>query len=241
VQGGRHTPFMEAPLHPRGRDSSRQSWAPMILGMTLLLAAGSLLFVRSSPTSPSRLAPLEAMRRGDDSLMKAGRHGSCAGPVAENLRWGCDRSTADNICCFNRHFAEYAGYWESTSFLKEANKTRTVFRDPVTGKPLFVAPVGRSWDDFVAESRAHGWPSFRSREVVWESVRVLPDGECVSVDGTHLGHNLPDRKGARFCINLVSVAGHARSGEDDGPVPGFDPESERNVTGGPPADAPARR
>jgi peptide methionine sulfoxide reductase MsrB len=29
----------------------------------------------------------------------------------------------------------------------------------------------------------------------------------VSVDGTHLGHNLPDRRGNRYCINLVSIAG----------------------------------
>ena len=28
-------------------------------------------------------------------------------------------------------------------------------------------------------------------EVVWENVRCLPGGECVSVDGTHLGHNIP--------------------------------------------------
>lgn len=39
---------------------------------------------------------------------------------------------------------------------------------------------------------------------------MLPDGECVSVDGTHLGHNLPDRSGNRYCINLVSVPPHAR-------------------------------
>ena len=36
---------------------------------------------------------------------------------------------------------------------------------------------------------------------------VLDIGEAVSVDGTHLGHNLPDSKGNRYCINLVSVAG----------------------------------
>lgn len=41
----------------------------------------------------------------------------------------------------------------------------------------------------------------------WEYVRVLMNGETVSVDGTHLGHNLPDRKGSRYCINLVCVAG----------------------------------
>jgi peptide methionine sulfoxide reductase MsrB len=42
-------------------------------------------------------------------------------------------------------------------------------------------------------------------------VRVVgqaAQGETVSVDGTHLGHNLPDRAGNRYCINLVSVAGH---------------------------------
>jgi len=45
-------------------------------------------------------------------------------------------------------------------------------------------------EEFLTESRRHGWPSFRDEEVNWEYVRVLPDGECVSVDGTHLGHNL---------------------------------------------------
>jgi peptide methionine sulfoxide reductase MsrB len=41
---------------------------------------------------------------------------------------------------------------------------------------------------------------------VWENVRILKNGEAVSVDGTHLGHNLPDKRN-RYCINLVSVAG----------------------------------
>jgi hypothetical protein len=27
-------------------------------------------------------------------------------------------------------------------------------------------------------------------EVNWEKVRILPDGETVSLAGTHLGHNL---------------------------------------------------
>ena len=82
------------------------------------------------------------------------------------------------------------------------------FYDSVTGKPLFVAPINRSAEQFIQESEIHGWPSFRDEEVVWENVRVLKSsGETVSVDGTHLGHNLPDRRGNRYCINLVSVAG----------------------------------
>ncbi len=82
------------------------------------------------------------------------------------------------------------------------------FYDSNTGKPLFIAPKGRTFDDFINESSEHGWPSFRDEEVVWKNVRCLPDGETVSVDGTHLGHNLPDKNGSRYCINLVSIAGH---------------------------------
>ena len=89
-------------------------------------------------------------------------------------------------------------------------------------RPLFIAPKGRSFEEFVTESRHHGWPSFRDEEVVWDNVRCLEDGECVSIDGTHLGHNLPSggtvastglsRKRNRYCINLVSVAGNPAGG-----------------------------
>ncbi len=81
------------------------------------------------------------------------------------------------------------------------------FYDSVTGKPLFKAPTGRTADEFIDESEKHGWPSFRDQEVVWDNVRVLDGGETVSTDGNHLGHNLPDRKGNRYCINLVTIAG----------------------------------
>eukprot|EP00978_Attheya_sp_CCMP212_P008289 scaffold19457_cov49-Attheya_sp.AAC.5 len=108
---------------------------------------------------------------------------------------------------------EYRGYWQSTPFIKEAGeeyelKKEIKFFDSNTGKLLFVAPKGRSFEEFVKESVSHGWPSFRDDEVVWENVRCLPNGEAVSVDGTHLGHNLPDFSGSRYCINLVSVAGN---------------------------------
>jgi len=62
---------------------------------------------------------------------------------------------------------------------------------------LFIAPRGRTFEEFVKESEKHGWPSFRDEEVVWENVRCLKNGEAVSLDGTHLGHNLPDKKGNR--------------------------------------------
>lgn len=113
-----------------------------------------------------------------------------------------------------RHFAEHSGYFQTTTFLADAvaeleaseSKEITVY-DSNTGKPLFHVPRGRTWEEFVRESKNHGWPSFRDEETCWENVRCLKNGEAVSLDGTHLGHNLPDKKGNRYCINLVSVAG----------------------------------
>ena len=150
---------------------------------------------------------------GDEQMMSQKAHGTSATPVQKELRWGCDVGTADRICNYNRHFAERSGYWErSTNFLNEEGMTsgEITFRDSNTGEALFTAPRGRSWDSFVKESRVHGWPSFRDEEVNWEHVRVLPNGETISTAGTHLGHNLPDFSGNRYCINLVSVAGKAK-------------------------------
>jgi len=145
----------------------------------------------------------------DEEVMSQKAHGTTEKAVQQNLRWNVDRKNADRICSFNRHYAEYAGYWKTTDYLKEVSRTGpTVYYDSVTGKPLFVAPIGRTMEQFLAESDVHGWPSFRDEEVVWENMRVLKaTGEAVSKDGTHLGHNLPDKKGNRYCINLISVAG----------------------------------
>mmetsp|Transcript_23921 Transcript_23921/g.31773 ORF Transcript_23921/g.31773 Transcript_23921/m.31773 type:complete len:162 (+) Transcript_23921:149-634(+) len=146
---------------------------------------------------------------GDESIMSEKAHGTSSKPVQDNLKWGCDQKTADRICNFNRHYAEHSGYFATTNFVKDATATsgEITFYDSNTGKPLFIAPRGRTMKEFLDESLAHGWPSFRDEEAVWANVRCLPNGEAVSVDGTHLGHNLPDRKGSRYCINLVSVAG----------------------------------
>jgi peptide methionine sulfoxide reductase MsrB len=136
--------------------------------------------------------------------------------VQKNLRWDCDRDEADKIANFNRHYAEHSGYFSTRqNFLKDASKyDKMTFYDSNTGNELF--EVGgstnkRSIKDFLEESRKHGWPSFRDDEVKWGNVRVLKNGETVSKDGTHLGHNLPDEKGSRYCINLVCIAGRPDS------------------------------
>lgn len=154
---------------------------------------------------------------GDESIMDQKEHGTSHVPVQKDLRWGCNWSTADRICNYNRHWAEYSGYWETTGFLSDVTKDGTItptsknpviFYDSNTGKKLYQVPgKDRTWDDFLKESEHHGWPSFRDSEVNWEYVRVLENGETVSVDGTHLGHDIPDKKGNRYCLNLVSLAG----------------------------------
>merc|ERR1719271_1517053 len=154
---------------------------------------------------------LAANIQGKEEIMSQKAHGTCENaPKTEadgRMRWGCDTKTADKICCFNRHYAEHSGYAWGTSWAKELPEEPIDYYDSVSGKQLFRAPVGRTKAEFLKESKAHGWPSFRDAEVNWEHVRVLGDGETVSVDGTHLGHNLPDGKGNRYCINLVCVAG----------------------------------
>jgi peptide methionine sulfoxide reductase MsrB len=199
--------------------SSASAFAPSVVSRSihssrLGLGVFDKLF-GSSTSSPEY--PIYA----DESVMSQKQHGTSEKPVQQNLRWACDYETADRICNFNRHYAEFAGYWTSTEFLKYAQEHASEiqagkpihFYDSVTGKLLFRAPVGRSLEDFLKESRSHGWPSFRDSEVVWDDVRCLKNGECISTTGTHLGHNLPDATGNRYCINLVCVAGRPEEGE----------------------------
>ena len=63
------------------------------------------------------------------------------------------------------------GYFAKTRLLKEFTRQckdrdgedsemPMTFCDSVTGRPLFIAPVGRTRQDFVQESRLHGWPVY---------------------------------------------------------------------------------
>ncbi|KAH9262482.1 hypothetical protein BASA82_000453 [Batrachochytrium salamandrivorans] len=108
--------------------------------------------------------------------------GSCSREPAA-LRWSVDSSIAKQIGCFNHQFAEHHGYFESIEeFVIEANgKEELLFYDSVNpSKLLFRAPVGRSMQEFLLESKQHGWPSFRDGEVVWENIRVVKGNEVVS-------------------------------------------------------------
>ena len=122
---------------------------------------------------------------------------SCHQRRTEHRKYQCK----DTICNYDWYLAELGGYFRETSFeeaVRNSNLPLT-FYDCNSGKPLFQAPIGISKEDFLAESNIHGWPSFRDQETVWDNVRVLKGSfETVSVDGTHLGHNLPDKQGNRY-------------------------------------------
>uniref|UniRef100_A0A7S4NEN2 Peptide-methionine (R)-S-oxide reductase n=1 Tax=Odontella aurita TaxID=265563 RepID=A0A7S4NEN2_9STRA len=121
-----------------------------------------------------------------------------------------DYSVADRICCNNHRWAERRGYLNEPQvdlFSRLDPKAETVFYDSVCGIPLFVAPRGRSFDDFYEESLHHGWPSFRPEEMVSENVIIHEYGRMESKCGTHLGHNLPQGGVDRYCIDLVCIAG----------------------------------
>ena len=56
-----------------------------------------------------------------------------------------------------------SGYFEKTKFIEDvrASPNEINFYDSNTGNLLFTAPKGRTMEEFLKESRAHGWPSFR--------------------------------------------------------------------------------
>jgi len=92
---------------------------------------------------------------------------------------------ADRISCYNRPWAERAGYWETTSFFEEEGREAkikpgtTIFYDSVTSEPLFQAPVGRYFTVFVFLS------SHVLLRAVVSGLRGLRAGEC----GSSLWHN----------------------------------------------------
>mmetsp|Transcript_3755 Transcript_3755/g.4654 ORF Transcript_3755/g.4654 Transcript_3755/m.4654 type:complete len:163 (+) Transcript_3755:50-538(+) len=135
--------------------------------------------------------------------------------LQKDLRFGAQalvNAGFSDVCCkVPQNFAEPAGSLNKVSFWQEVEEGgRVTFYDAQCGIPLFKAPKGRSMKDFKAESERHGWPSFREAEVVKKNVEIKEDGEVVSTCGTHLGHNLPDALGNRYCIDLLCIAGNPK-------------------------------
>jgi peptide methionine sulfoxide reductase MsrB len=129
----------------------------------------------------------------------------------EELLYDAEVLRADHeyVCCNNERWAEPSGSLVHTTLFDDVEET-TTFYDAQCGLPLFKLGA-RSLGEWEKESRAHGWPSFRDDEVVKLGTNVIErdGGEIVSSCGTHLGHNLPDSSGNRYCINLLCIAGQS--------------------------------
>ena len=160
--------------------------------------------------------PSTALWRGDVAPF-------CQVPSAQSLLYGVSWEDAQSVCCANHHYAERSGHFEDLAFFRALRASPPppssssgsdpgpwTFYDVACGLPIFRAPIGRSLEVWEAESVAHGWPSFRQAEIIAENTVERPNGEvltkCPGGKETHLGHNIPDGKGSRFCITLVCMA-----------------------------------
>ena len=104
-------------------------------------------YLRAASTATTRRCAPEATRRTRRAAQ------ACLGGVVQGLT-------------LHRSAAQHAGYFVTTNWLKEVDRNvETTYYDSVTGLPLFIAPRGRTFAAFEAESRSHGWPSFRDAEV----------------------------------------------------------------------------
>lgn len=145
-------------------------------------------------------------------IMTEKKHGTCPVEVQKDLRFGVDVTTADIVSCYNTNLAEVRGYaFQEGKMLEhdlQYSPTRSLMLfDSVTSKKLLRVPQARSFEQFLDESRKLGYLSVRDNEVMWENVRVLVNGNLVSVDGTFLGRVAPDQDGNRYAINLSAVSG----------------------------------
>ena len=79
----------------------------------VVTGAGAALLGMSAGIASAEDPPFKiggaVMRKGGEEIMSKKAHGTTAEAVQKNLRWNCDRDTADRICSFNRHYAECAG------------------------------------------------------------------------------------------------------------------------------------
>lgn len=169
-----------------------------------------------------------ALRPPQNSTMGSAppaEYNGCSHPVQPQLRFNISsrkeptvpvpvdpsETLADAVCCDKRTkvYAEPQFLYEAPdiALFKHLEPGVTTFYDSTCGVPLFKAPVNRSLADFEADTKEHGWPSFRKEEVFSEHVTVDKDGFVYSSCGTHLGSYLPDAQGPRYCMDLSCIAG----------------------------------
>jgi len=164
---------------------------------------------------------------GDVGIIQPNYNNTCSQTIQDRLRYNLSNTNAaedlpfplppgetlaDAICCDAafKPYAEPSGLYarDDVDLFSKINGT-TTFYDSACGIPLFVIPRGRSFADFKADTKEHGWPSFRRKELISGNSHVIKEsGEVISKCGTHLGSFLPDDKGDRWCLDLSCISGN---------------------------------
>jgi len=164
-----------------------------------------------------------------EAPLKAQRD-SCANRVQSHLRFNVSgrlasdylpltgflplESLAFAVCCDTQFaaFSEPADFYARPDvdlFSHLSASGPTVFYDTTCGIPVFAAPVNRTLEDFMADTKEHTWPSFRPGEIFLDNVIInATTGDIRSKCGTHLGSYDPDSRGARYCIDLSCISGN---------------------------------
>jgi hypothetical protein len=137
--------------------SRRDWWKQSATAATVVVLSNT---VNNNPMVANAATEISPLVLGSENIMTPKAHGTSEVPVQSNLQYGVSVPLADRICNYNRRFAEPAGYFESTNLIERMVSSRSedpvTFYDSVTGKPLFVAPIGRTANQFIAESKVHG-------------------------------------------------------------------------------------
>jgi len=159
-----------------------------------------------------------------------GWNSTCSGSIQSSLKYNISgrsadstlpfggapgESVADAVCCdpLYKPYAEPQGFyaWPSIDLFGNLAQGQTTFYDSVCGIPLFTAPRNRTLAEFEADTKEHGWPSFRAEEVVQGNVLIdQATGIVTSKCGTHLGSFLPDAQGPRYCMDLSCISGQPK-------------------------------
>jgi len=183
---------------PHGRGRVRRS--------PLVMAALAAIFIAAASAALPARPPAAYDTCGRSAV--AGRF-NISSSIPDPFGGGL--SLVEAVCCDSRN-ARYAEpqnlYTEVALFAQLDSSGVTTFYDSASQLPLFRAPVGRTFAAFRADTRTHGWPSFRGDEIVTKNVLTnLTTGLVASISGTHLGSYLPDTAGPRWCIDLACISG----------------------------------
>jgi hypothetical protein len=195
-------------------------WAEGALGMVHLevksvaaASASTVAVVAAAPTNGRPAAKFDTCKGGVQSPLRfgiSGRNDTQGIPVAVDA----NESLAEAVCCDSRValYAEPQFLYSAPDinmFSKVDATGVTTFYDSVCGLPIFKAPIGRTFAAWEADTKDHGWPSFRDGEVILDNVVTdKTTGRVTSKCGTHLGSFLPDAKGSRWCIDLSCISGN---------------------------------